>query len=164
MTSGLEISVQTQEKMREHWASFGGDLKLIFLNINRQMCFFKKKKTDSLHNLELILIQKVFQRRINILPAKSHVCCWKKNGDKKSVQNTHSKPTLMLATKIELGWATWAVDPVSRTMTNDLMVWFLNGPLDVLACTYNSSSYSCPVITELIEKTLPLCVWSIRGH
>lgn len=30
-TSGLEISVQAQETVREHWASFAGDLELIVL-------------------------------------------------------------------------------------------------------------------------------------
>lgn len=111
-TSDLKISVQTQERRTNCWVSFWSDLELIFLNINRQVCSSDRRLshcTTSLFSLEPVLIQKVFERRITIFPAKSPVCCWKKYGDK-PFQNTHSKTTLILATKIQFGWALQGVD------------------------------------------------------
>lgn len=66
-----------------------------------------------------------------MLPAKSSVCCQKKNGiELESFQNKHSILTLILATKIQFGQHVWRVDLTLflEQKCSGLMASFLHGP------------------------------------
>lgn len=58
------------------------------------------------------MIQKYFKEGQTVLPAKSSVCCQKKNGiELESFQNkAYLILTLILATKIQFGQHVWRVD------------------------------------------------------
>lgn len=96
--------------------SFWDGLELISLSINRQTPSSNIRLLDCttvLFRLAPAVIQKLFQGRINMPPAKSHVCCWKKKWcwvKTMSFPNKHSIFTLTLATTIQFGWAVWGVD------------------------------------------------------
>lgn len=113
------------EKMPECWRSFWDGLEFISLSINRQMCSSNIRVfhcTTALFSLGPVTDSKSISRKGKHASCKILCVLLKEKWPwvKKPFQNKHSILTLILATKIQFGWAVWRVDltlfPEQRAM------------------------------------------------